>query len=259
MRLSEILECKKEIEKGDFVLEDCEAWDDRLTGCKVVLPQGKREKVLSYIREKEVYPDHLITLFEADPKAVMERLRSMEEPQSHSFTNILNQRPENQTIQQADRQAVKVEGERLPVAYMEVEPVQIQICGDYNGKLSDIMDQLAEETGQVVIPFSLTEIFNEILSLKRYDVRVFRGQRFALQKMVRDEIINQYKERAIETLKSGIPFRESLWTTAVYQEQPFDTLKLTVSEWTMLCNLFRNYNAGIYVTENEVDMTLIIG
>lgn len=262
MELLELLTIKKEMQEQDILIEDCSLFDESLTGMKVVLEKERTEDVITYLYEKEIHPAHLKEVFQKNPVMVLQKLL-YDQTKEKSFTVAMGNskfdtRNRCENTFYPDKQESKSYGERVQIDYMEVEPVQIQICGDYSGKLSDIMDRLSAEIEQVVIPFSLTDIFEQVLSLKRYDVRVFRGMRYASSKKIREEIVNEYKEQAIESLKNGIPYKEPLWTTFEYKGNVYETLKLTVSEWTMLCNMFRNYDAGVFQSA-ENDLQLVIG
>lgn len=262
---------QEDIKDDDLILEQCSQYDTRLSGFQIVLKKEKKQEVIDYIKTNHIHPDHLTEIFAKQPTLTMELLLKEANTDKDSFTmalldeygiDSLRMCPSKESFNTvvAGQTAPDKKygyGERLAIDYMDVEPVQIQICGDYNGKLSDIMDHLAFEIDQVVVPFEFTEIFTQVLSLQRYDVRIFKGKRYALSKNIRNDKICQYKEQAIESLKSGIPFKESLWTDIEYQGKPYQTLKLGVNEWTMLCNMFRSYDAGVYETAD--DLLLIIG
>lgn len=279
--LLRLIEFRKEVGKNDLILESCEEWDSRLADYKITVSEQKKKEIIEYIYKSEVHPKHLIEVLYKQPEIVLRKIFGIEN--SKSFTtffveqyrieDLIRQQEdtieyedilydkETEQIKQTEERKEPVleevsEGERLPIDYMEVEPVKIQICGDYNGKLSDIMDQLSNEIEQVVIPFEITDIFEQILTLKRYDVRIFNGKKYALSKKIRDDMVLKLKEEAIESLKTGIPYKVSLWTSFYYHDNEYKTLSLTVSEWTMLCNMFRNYDAGVFLLNEDLKLRI---
>lgn len=289
MKLNDLLhliEFRKEVGKKDLVLESCEKWESRLADYNIILSERKKAELIDYIYQREVQPDHLIEVLHKRPEIVLRKLFGIENNKSFTTYFVEQYRIEDLIGQQQDtleedtikyeeialdeviepilqtderKELVREEaseGERLPIDYMDVEPVKIQVCGDYNGKLSDLMDRLSSEIEQVVIPFEITDIFEQILTLKRYDVRIFNGKKYALSKKIRDDIILKMKEEAIECLKTGIPYQLSLWTNFYYHNIEYKTLLLTVSEWTMICNMFRNYDAGVFLLNGDLKLKI---
>lgn len=284
MKLNDLLhliEFRKEVGKKDIILEQCEEWDSRLKDYNIILSERKKAEIIDYIDQSEVHSKHLIEILQKQPEIALRKIFNLENGTSfttsflerYGIENVIRQQEDTieykerldgtetePIIQKEERKETVLEEiserERLPIDYMEVEPVKIQICGDYNGKLSDLMDGLSNEIGQVVIPFEITDIFEQILTLKRYDVRIFNGKKYALSKKIRDDMVLKIKEEAIERLKTGIPYNLSLWTNFCYQDISYKTLLLTVSEWTMLCNMFRNYDAGVFLLDGDLKLRI---
>lgn len=74
---------------------------------------------------------------------------------------------------------------------------------------------------------------------------------------VRDNVVQQFCERVIKALSSGVPFSEVINSTVYYNGEEFPTLTLSEDEWTIILAKFRNYNQKLYISEGNLIMEIL--
>jgi hypothetical protein len=145
----------------------------------------------------------------------------------------------------------------IQISFVEVDPIEIFEVTDTEGRIKDIVEAMESETGCSVIPFSIASLSPNITYIQDHDIKHLKGEHFSFSRVVRDSVIEDYKERIISKLRNGIPFYENLWTSFSYNNVDYFTLKLSECEWTLICSMFRKCNAKIYCTDAD-DFTISI-
>lgn len=133
---------------------------------------------------------------------------------------------------------------------VDVEEIQLEEIRDEHGRISDIIESLEQCTGLSVIPLEMGHIAPEVSSLERHKIFEYNGVRYAMSHNKRMHVIKAYKERIIRLLSSGLPFKESLNTTVVYDGKDYETLSLSEDEWKYLMAMFRKYKEHLFYGEN---------
>lgn len=145
----------------------------------------------------------------------------------------------------------------LPIEYMDVDTITIPEIKDLRGRISDIVDVLVEETGSAVIPFEVANISPEVTKLQRHEIFTLDGKSYAMLRVPREDVIEDYTKKIIKTISSGIPFMESLQTQLQHNGILYNTFALSRVEWTLLFSKFRNYRQELKVQDGS-NLVLII-
>lgn len=133
---------------------------------------------------------------------------------------------------------------------LEVQPIELESINDKHGRISDILEALENSTGMSVIPFEMGHIAPEVSSLARHKIFDFDGTRFAMSHKKRSSVIGDYRRRIINTISSGVPFREEINTHVSHNGKDYMTFKLSEDEWTYIIAIFRNYKERLYKTSD---------
>lgn len=142
---------------------------------------------------------------------------------------------------------------------VSVDEVNIPKITDSTGRLSESIKVLEKETDSAVIPLEITKVLPQCSELAEHDILHFRGKRFASSREIRPNVIAKLKSMIIESLTAGLTFRRNLWTTIEYKGNTYDTLELSLEEQSILCAMFKKYNAGIYRMHEDNEIELVIG
>lgn len=141
----------------------------------------------------------------------------------------------------------KEETQELKVFFIDVDAVELPEIHDDYGRLSDAIEALENVTGLSVIPLQMANIAPEVVSLKRHTIFTFNGVRYAMSQRIREAAVNSFKERVMQALLSGLPFREDLVTSVRYEGNEYLTLALSQEEWTYILSLFRKYKQSLSI------------
>ena len=139
----------------------------------------------------------------------------------------------------------------LQVKHINVEPIQLQEINDTYGRLSDIIEAVEHSTGLSVIPLEMANIAPEVASFNRHDIFTFHNKRFAMSRVPRENVMDAYQEKIIQTLESGVVFREDITTNVKYKDKEYLTLKLSATEWTFLLSKFCRYKQSLRIVDDN--------
>ena len=146
-----------------------------------------------------------------------------------------------------------VEIEEITIVPVKVDPIEIPSIRDTQGRLSDLVDDLMDSMQLSVIPMTAIGVRSQVSELKRHTIREFDGVKLAMNKdSVRDNVLAEYKDRIIEALQEGVPFKESLWCDFKGNGATCRTLKLSELEWSYLYKYFELYNLKIKAQKDPV-------
>lgn len=147
---------------------------------------------------------------------------------------------------------------RIKYDHVEVETVEIPVITDVHGRLSDAIEAMEKDTGLSVIPLKMANIAPEVESLQRHEIFEFMGERFAMSKKLREEVITEWTQKIIANLSTGLPFEENLVTSITYNNRPYTTIALSRIEWTLLLSKFRSYKQDLFIRHNNsIVMTVL--
>lgn len=132
------------------------------------------------------------------------------------------------------------------VDFINVKPVEIPTINDTFGRISDAVDAAMHSTGLAVIPLDMLHIAPELENLQRHEIYEFNGNRYAMALKPREKAVNDYQEKIIKNLSTGVPFKENLGITIEYNGEDFFTLALSRCEWTVVMSMFRMYRQRLY-------------
>lgn len=138
----------------------------------------------------------------------------------------------------------------LSVTYIDVPKIIIPEIKDVYGRLSDIIDGIALESNISTVPLEMAGIAPEITKLQRHDIFELGGKRYAMSKVVREDVVKQYTNRVIKKLSNGLPFSENLTTIISYRGKNYRTFALSQREWTLLMSQFRDYKQILKIVGN---------
>lgn len=127
------------------------------------------------------------------------------------------------------------------ISSVQTEAIELPAINDEHGRISDIITALEDETGMSVIPLEMGHIAPEVQSLREHSIFENSGKRFAMSHRIREDVIDSWQERIIKSLSAGIPFEEVLNIVVTYRGYEYETLALSVDEWTLLMAKFRKY------------------
>lgn len=145
----------------------------------------------------------------------------------------------------------------IAVDVMDVEEITIPAIVDTYGRLSDRVEALEHETGLSVIPLTMANIAPEVESLSRHEIFEFNGERYAMSSKVRDQVINNWQEKVIANLSSGLAFEEGLVINVEYRGILYKTLSLSKNEWTLLLSKFRLFKQSLVIrNRSNIIMTI---
>lgn len=136
----------------------------------------------------------------------------------------------------------------ITVNHLDIEEVVIPEIMDNYGRISDMIDHVIEETGVSVVPFEIAGIAPEIVRLRRHTIFNIGARYYAMSKEPRDKVIEEYTQRIITTLSSGIPFTENISVAMTYNGKVYMTLALSQVEWTIIMSKFRYYKQQLYIS-----------
>lgn len=147
----------------------------------------------------------------------------------------------------------------MPVLHVDVEPIVIEEVEDSHGRLSDIVDNLMEVTGQSVVPFNMCGISNNVIKLQRHEIITLGDKKFAMSTKPRLAVVNDFRDRIISVLKSGVSYSEILNRSITYNSNLYTTLALSACEWSYVLSYFKNYKQDVFADVNgnivlEVDV-----
>lgn len=143
----------------------------------------------------------------------------------------------------------------VDITPIPIEPVEIGIIRDTKGILSDKIDKKMEELGVSVIPLTCCGILPQVAELKRHTIFVF-NERYAMRSGIRQHVIDEYKERIIDSLKDGVPFVESIIYRINVSGVTYSNIKLTEDEWIYLASLFRNYSFKLLKSHDNLTISV---
>lgn len=139
----------------------------------------------------------------------------------------------------------------------DVEAVEIPSIVDKYGRLSDIIEAFELETGMSVIPLKMVNIAPEVESLQRHEIFEFMGERYAMSRIPREKVVEEWQEKILANLSTGLVFEEDLVTNIVHNNQTYKTLSLSRAEWTLLLSKFRFYKQDL-VVRNEKSIVMMV-
>lgn len=136
----------------------------------------------------------------------------------------------------------EVSGESpISIDYVDVERICLPEIKDTHGRLSDAIEALEDATGKSVIPLNMAHIAPEVVSLQRHKIYTFAGERYAMSHRIRESVIQEYVDRIIRNLSTGLPFSEEILSSIVYNCETYRTFLLSQDEWSLLLSKFGNY------------------
>ena len=136
----------------------------------------------------------------------------------------------------------------IPINHIEVAQAVIEEVEDTHGRLSDIVDNMISITGCSVIPFEMCGISNSVIKLARHDIFVLGDTKYAMSVTPRLAVVEDFKNRITNTLKSGVAFKESLNRSITYDSKLYTTLALSSKEWDYVLSYFKKYRQDVYAT-----------
>lgn len=139
----------------------------------------------------------------------------------------------------------------------DVTPIEIKEIIDVHGRLSDILDSLAEEVGLSVIPLRMANIAPEVSKLQRHEIFTFAGERYAFSKVIRQNVCDRYIEQIVKNISEGVPYQLELITTITWKGNEYKTLLLSRAEWTYIMSKCRDFKQKL-ITDQKSQITLQI-
>lgn len=145
---------------------------------------------------------------------------------------------------------------KVDVMELDVEPLKLNAIVDSSGLLSDRVDKFASDKGIAVVPFSAVGILSQVTQLQRHDVLELDGEKYAMLRTARPEVLEYYRNAVIKSISSGLVFSEKLMISIANGVDTIHTLKLSKIEWSYICAWFKDYNARV-ITSDEI--RLVVG
>ena len=143
---------------------------------------------------------------------------------------------------------------------VNVEKINIGEIKDTTGMVSKRIEDVEDNTGISVLPFSITNVMQQVTELKRHKKICIDGQFYSsgTTRIVNKSLIEQIKNEAIVAITQATPFAKSLWTDRTLNGRTFRTLLLNNYEVRVLKDMFADFNARVVDGDNG-DIILKIG
>lgn len=148
--------------------------------------------------------------------------------------------------------AAPVEASTIPINYMDVEQIVITEITDSKGRLSDIIESFEIKTGLSVIPLDMADIAPEVTQFSRHNIFTIGEKRWAMSNVIRQEVVDAYIAKIVESLKTGLPFTESLSVIIPYNGVDYKSFALSQKEWTYILSAFNLYVGNLYVRGDDL-------
>lgn len=145
----------------------------------------------------------------------------------------------------------------IPIDYVQAEQIIVSDISDVKGRLSDAVESLEAMHGVSVVPLEMANISSAVSKLQRHEIFELSGKRYAMSKVVREDIVRMYVDRIVNALSTGMPFVENLMVIITHNGMNYKTISLSREEWTAILSKFRMYKQALTIRDgSDLIMTI---